>query len=439
VRLLPREIPKDSIHETLIKGLVEGSISWEEAAHYFAMPGMGFHHSGFLLTLHTAEYRKFGRQTVCVPKEMQDALMRTSLAEIHPKEFRSPYGSLYMALPDSDCNLWGGNRTGWHQVGGVYARYVEGGRMTSFDAATGIVEHQGASSDNAVLQLYMWGMENDKSAGPGDDANFWFTINLREMAERGLDLEAYVMHVLNDPSRDASTDGLTDLGKAVNMAFTLREMPLTIMHKQIESVQDIVRIVLNAILYMNAPDALIEEDEMATTFRKEREATEKALARLKNQRKRKGRHLRRKLEEIPSDNVVWIGRDIRTSASPKSGSTRTAEGTRWVRGHWWPRKDTIARKVSVGRRVLVEMEAELELEREALKTASDVKLIADKVRGFNDVKIRVRNEREALATLVRELDGKRRWVRPYQRGKGEEAPPRTYILKGGADPSDNPE
>lgn len=430
MRLLPREIPKDSIHETLIEGLVEGAISWEEAAHYFSMPGIGFHQSGFLLTLHTAEYRKFGRQTVCIPKDMQTALMRTSLTEIHPQEFKSPYGSIYIALPDSDCNLWGGPRTRWHQVGGVYARYVEGGRMTSLDTDTGRVEHAEGSSDNSVLQLYMWGVENDKSTGPGDDANFWFTIDLREMARRGLDLEAYVEMVMDDPSRDDSTATLTELGKAVHAGFSFREMAAPDRQLQIDNVRNVVRIVLNGILYMNTPDAIIEPDEMSETFRKEREKTEAALSRLKNPNKSRGRRLAKKLAGIPSDNVVWIGRDVRVpSTSSETGDRTQSDTIRWVRGHWWPRKDTIARRVADKRRLLVESEAAMELQRAALKAATDVDAIAQGVCEFNDSKKCVEKGRTVLEGLVHDLNGKRRWVRPYRRGKGEEAPPRTYMLE----------
>ena len=215
MRLLPQEMT-DPIREDLIQGILDGAISWEEAAIFFMQPHVGFHHSAFLLTLHTAEYRRFGHHSVCVPKGMQKALGKTTLAEVRPIDFKPAYGSVYIALPDCEYQLWGGMRTGWHDVGGVYARYVEGGVMTTMDLENGTLQRAQGDTNNAVLQIYMWGMENARSATAGDDASFWLTVDLKEVAEAGHDLELYVEGLLTDPTRDGSMDGLTELGKKIH-------------------------------------------------------------------------------------------------------------------------------------------------------------------------------------------------------------------------------
>ena len=199
----------------------------------------------------------------------------------------------------------------------------------------------------------------------------------------------------------------------------MAQIPVGARVRQMQHVREIVRIVFNALIYMNTTDALIERDATTAAANKERASVQKQLDRLKNPNKGKGRRLSRKLDGIPKDNVVWIGRDV-----PEAPSGQ------WTKGHWWPRRDTIKRRIAEAAASMTDAMDDMEVDRKALQDASHVDRIAEAIRRLDVSKKKVDGMQEHLDRLRGDLDGKRRWVRPYRRVKSDEQrQSRTYMLK----------
>ena len=128
-----------------------------------------------------------GRQTFEVSPLVAEMLEHTSLEGMTPEELRFPYSTFYVALPDTEMRIWGGSRTQWHPVGGFYV-----------------------SLDDKSLTIYVWGMENDRSFGPGDDASQWAVLNLHLDG----DLESLVTRLLQDDTHrrdDPIIDPIVDI------------------------------------------------------------------------------------------------------------------------------------------------------------------------------------------------------------------------------------
>ena len=242
IRMLPREVPRDPIHQSILDGLIDGTLAEQDASVFFEIPGVGFHRAQWLLTLHLKEYAKTGKQTFVIPSNMQDALRNTSLAGVQPSEIKVPHSVQYIALPDCEAELWGGPTTQWHRVGGVFLRYEQGKDRTHNDGTV----QKAREGDPGCIYLYLWGMENDRSSGPGDDASLWMAVDLQEMADQETDLETYLWNILQDPSRDATLSDMAD-------PETMKELGLvTVMprgsNRGPQGVVDTLRIIFNALL-----------------------------------------------------------------------------------------------------------------------------------------------------------------------------------------------
>ncbi len=419
IRLLPREVPRDPVHESILMRLVNGEDSPEVFMQHFNIPGVGFHSSLYILTLHLAEYRMAGGHTFVIPEQMQSALVRTSLEGVEAKDLRFPFRSQYVSLPNFGAEIWGGERTGWHKVGGVMVRFVTGEKRVH---ATGKVEAP-PENDPGVVYLYIWGMENEKSTNKGDDASLWLAIDLEEVRKSGKDLESYLWEMLEDPDRKETIHGVEEMAIANAMGF-LTTMPDGEEGKKAKrGAIDTVRVVFNALLYMDSEGAEMEEDPSNILNAREISDLTSHVERVKNPNKKKARHLRRRLESIPKDVVTWVGRSNRTFPSEGDGKAESGPMRRhWVRGHWWPRRDTIQYRIK-------EAEASLERTRreygEFQSRLGNVPDHGEALRLLGEMgrmKKRVEEAEVDLQNIRDSVGCRRRWVKPYQKGSVGEVP-----------------
>ena len=250
-------------------------------------------------------YRRCGQQTFVVGPRFREMLSNTSLAGVPRSAVLFPYDYFYVALPDSGLRVWGG-RTGWHDLDGVLV---------------------GKDTHSGIFTLYLWGKENDKSNGLGDDASFWFNVSPREAESRGEDMEAYASNILADVARDDS-DGSS--------------YPLTDPDVKAETEQTllaVIRVVLNLSVYLQHKGAEKSEHPLTSRARTERARLEGALKAKKNPKKKSAQHLQRGLADLTNARVTWLGESI--EKAPTTGALPgTSPSLRfWVRGHWWPRLD----------------------------------------------------------------------------------------------------
>jgi len=419
IPMLPHEVPRDPIHKEIVEALVEGAVTPRQVMPLFMVPGLGFHRSLYTLTLHIMEYRLAGHQTFVIPEGMQKALAQTSMVEIQGEDIHVPYKSQYISLPGCGLEIWGGDQTRWHKVGGAFIRFSQGEDRIGIDGeGKHYLKYEAPEDDPGMLNLYLWGMENELSHGPGDDASLWVTLDLYEIQKRNIDLETYVRDILWDPERDETNKGFSDLAVEIGMVTT---MPKDSRGKRAkENIVTVLRIIFNALLYLDSQDAEMEMDPTSLHAQKERERITKALARIKNPKRSRGRKLNRQLKKLPPDRVVWVGQSVHLGTINEEEAEDTPDkaprrGRRrgWVRGHWWPRRDTIKRKVA---EAAAEEQRQLEAYRElqqAVTSMKDAEDIATHVPRLASLRAQYAEVKDQAQQLAGSLDAKRRWVKPY--------------------------
>lgn len=266
-------------------------------------------HVSFLCQL---AYRAWGQQTFCVGPTLQEMFENTSLKGIPFEEYKLPYDAFYVAFVDCPWKLWGGPDTQWHDLTGAMV------------AKAPASEYPKAPE---IMYFYLWGQENDRSINAGDDASFWFSLNLDRGREEGLDMEQHLDEVFKKTDRE-TPQGLADI--------------------TMETARKATRTILNMCLYHSSEGADLVEDE---EYRKQREERKRLLKEIKKvQEKIDSSRNRKKLRrrEKERDNlldqmirnseavVTWLGRSVEPTSDPKP---RVAGQRRehWVRGHWWPK------------------------------------------------------------------------------------------------------
>jgi hypothetical protein len=420
IRFMPREVPRDPLHEEIVEGLVTGDLIETQVAPMFEIPGVGFHRALYTLTLHLAEYRKAGRQSFIIPPGMQKALANTSLAEVRPRDIKVPYRSQYIALPDCDAYLWGGATTGWHRVAGAFLRYVQGEDRRYADRT-----EKAPPNDPGLVYLYLWGEENEKSTGPGDDASMWFAFDLHDMQQSGEDLSAYFRNLLNDPDREVTIDEMSPMAEKMGI---ITHMPREggEGEKAREGVVAAIRMIFNALLYLDSQNPEVETDPTSLDSLRQRAALTAQLDRIKNPKKKKARVLRRRRDDLPLDTVVWVGRSI-SMGETSEGATGSPQREHWVRGHWWPRRDTIQQRVEEAERVAHAHGLVCEAQKVEIQTAS-VGKVAPLLPAAGEQRTAHMEALAAVEELRGTLNAKRRWVKPYKKGgKSKKAPVRSHV------------
>ncbi len=247
-----------------------------------------------LMALHNVQ----GQQTFEVGEHLSSMLEHTTLETIPKDELRLPYDTFYIALPGCPHRVWGGTRTQWHTVEGIYV-------------------HRSAEA----FTIMAWAGENERSFGHGDDAHIWVRLDMRLEDE---DLETMVYHLLrdrkserNDPMIDpiaviegSQDDGITDEVRDV----------------QVKTLTAMYRIAVNLSLYLATPDPEVEpvEDTRAQAMRQQ-------LGRVKSEGKRK--KLQRQLDNRSKATVVRVGKSIEATAAAQVREHGSVSA-HWVRGHY---------------------------------------------------------------------------------------------------------
>lgn len=423
IPMLYRNVPFDGHHATILNLLQRGEITATQATGFFDMPGIGFHRSLWLLTLHCVEHKRYGQQTFVVPREMQGALGRTSLSEVTVDDLHFPYPAMYFALPDYDKEIWGGNDTLWHKIRGVFVWHEKGERTLPSDKSVD------PETDKGMIHFYIWGAENERSRHKGDDASLWAALDLNEMAQHSDDLETYLERVLRDTSREKK-DFQDNPELADRFGFTFLPQTGERRTKQEDSVIDTLRIVFNSLLYIGSEGAELDVDPSTAAAKERLALLGPQLERSKSEGKRK--KIRRKIEKLPMDTVTWIGRSVRYDSEPGEGTGKgTPQKRHWVRGHWWPKRSTIQRRI-----------VDLEVQHQSvLSEYADLKDIVARASTPEDtsahltrlafVRAKALKADSEINDLRVRMEAKRRWVMPYKKGsRGETPDSRTYVIGG---------
>jgi len=401
---LPEAMSGDPVHERVIQEVVSGKYKTPGAlAALFEIPGVGFHRSLYYLTMSLAHFRVAGRQVFVLPPTMQDMLAETSMDGVQFKEVKFPYPCFYVALPKSNLRLWGGERTKWHTLAGVMVQNI----------------------GNNALNLYLWAPPNERSQGPGDDAAFWACLRYER---DGRDMEQTVREVLADPKTEQPVkDDLTPLGQQLDLALDHLTIPDEVRQELYEDVVKAVRIVVNALMYLDAVGAEQERDPACVEGEQRRVELERVLARFKNPNKKQARGVRKQLDALPKNNIVWLGRSVGRTLPSRENMGENDTSTRrhhWVRGHWWPKRElSYERQVSAARDRVVKAQWERDEARIRLGalTPTDTDGMAREALALMGATKHLKACKAEAELLASTKTRKRRWVQPYERNVEAEA------------------
>ena len=101
-----------------------------------------------------------------------------------------------MENADESIKLWGGDRTKWHVLRGIYAHKLPSGTTTNRE---GFIQGE-------CWQLMFWGAANEQSINKQDDALFYDIFSIDTVFNDGI--ENHFKSILDDPTKDASPEGL---------------------------------------------------------------------------------------------------------------------------------------------------------------------------------------------------------------------------------------
>lgn len=253
------------------------------------------------LTSGMVRFRQSGRQVFCVGPELQDMFRRTSLARIPLGHLCMPYRGFYVATPGCSWELWGGVRTRWHRLSGVYVWETN-------------------SSEPRGVHMFFWAEANERSVHPADDASFWLTLGLDECIDNGVDLDTYVETLLSMPERDNSSS-ITGWTPEVN-------------EKVHQTAKDVTRLVFNLLLYLRSDQPDLEKKEKRN---RARDRLQKKLKKLSPEGP-SARRVRRQLDDLPAETVTYIAPTIEREMSEWQEGGMGGVRHHYVRGHgrWVP-------------------------------------------------------------------------------------------------------
>jgi len=230
-------------------------------------------------------YDRLGQNTFVVGPRVQELFKRTTLSKVTYEMLVAPTRAFYVALVDCPWRIWGGDRTQWHQVQGVYVSFTLG-------------RHRDGRQGDGI-NFCIWGAPNERSISNADDAVLWHSINLEEWKASEDDLEGFfeksnVMSASADNPKGWVAEDPLNLGAALPGGDEELE-------EQREMLRAVMRTVLNVCLYTSSEDADVDVVDNVGNLA----ALRRQLGRAKAPGKRK--KLERRIASAPRTRIVNIG------------------------------------------------------------------------------------------------------------------------------------
>lgn len=229
-----------------------------------------------------------GAPVYLVGPRLRSMFERTALHDVVQGDVRLPFDTIYLVFPDCPWSLWGGKRR--HPITGMFIQgirhvVVQGTITEAFVSATGV---QG-------LMLAIIGCD----FGNGDDVIRTMPINLAMPMEQ--------------QCNDFHYDGIAG--------------PFSETRQDDEASRVMVRVALNAVLYLAAELPAQETAESADRLAKRKMLEEQAGARRGGKAIKAGR----RAERLSPVSVVWLGPSVESASQ---GGTHESPRQHWVSGHW---------------------------------------------------------------------------------------------------------
>jgi hypothetical protein len=246
-----------------------------------------------VLTHQMLFYDRFGQHTYVIGPQVRDLFCRTDLTKVTPDMIKPPAHGFYVALPDCPWKLWGGKRTGLHPLKGVYVSF-----MSAFRKGTNPNQdpRKAKAQSEYGMAFLLWGDTNENSIGPGDDAVLFHNLSFDEWMREGQDLQEFFTN--QEVMKELHT---VEDWREFRLEVPDGEEAERIMSHQRESLQGILRLVINLCLYLQSEEHDIYLDDPTVKIRN-----------LQDQAKRKKKPGKRKKIERQIDNmsrakVIYVG------------------------------------------------------------------------------------------------------------------------------------
>ena len=243
-----------------------------------------------------------GRQAFEIGPELCEQFAATDLSNVTAEHVRMPYSAFYLSIPEGTAQIWGGSRTRFHDVEGVY-----------------VSENHKTKN----LMLVIFGAANERSRDDLDDGVVFIKLNICKMKQDDQNFQDYVEKTLSkvltyEPSN--FLDDPTDVLDSEN----LKRSGLLRKHTD-DCIRVLARIVVNSILYISSPKSEIETDE-------DRERDSIAIETLcKNETRLKPGKLKKLATKISKRKKTRLSQLAPTLEKELTEKTRAGF---WVRGHW---------------------------------------------------------------------------------------------------------
>ena len=275
-----RNVPGTAQIIDFVMSLVRMSRVSPSAANIAALfEEQGIHPNAAVMLEAMARYEICGQQTFVLGPGMRTAFQNTTLDGVLYEDLHLPHEAFYIHLADCDWKLWGGSRSGWHQVSGIYVNRTP-----------------------QCIAFAIWGPENERSTEPGDDAHAW----IRLQPAPGKSLE----EVLQATFAHTETSDLTVVPEpdVQQLAYI-----------------NAVRVAINMCMYLTCEDA----QTVTQTAAQRRAPLEAELRRKKNPGKAKV--IERRLAQLSKAAITRVGGKYESHlAAALGGATRQ----HIVRGHF---------------------------------------------------------------------------------------------------------
>jgi hypothetical protein len=249
------------------------------------------------------DFVKSGQQSFVVGPKLQGLFAATSLEKLPLDVLEMPYHCFYVALPDSGLRIWD-PQIGWREMSGAFVRQMP--------------------ENPKFYQIFVWGLgpPNLGQQTVETSVDSYVFLDLDEVAEHG-DIETYLDR--------KGWEAMEKRGYWKDPRWAMHYPEVS------ESLRDVLRIVLNMVVYLNAgsPDAsdwpgAQDPHEYEKLVQKIRLIQSSNLR--ERAKKREVERLERKLAHTSHASVVWLGKGVEESS--RTRATAANRIRQWVRGHW---------------------------------------------------------------------------------------------------------
>jgi hypothetical protein len=252
---------------------------------------------GVNVTAAMALYLKYGQQVFTIGPRLCDSFLHAKLDNVPTDLIRFPYPAFYVAPPVGALQVWGGSRTQYHDVGGIYV----------YNINSPLIFKDGSTAHLHQTRLIIWGKPNERSEHAADDALYWFGVDWQKDQS---DLEGTLRHQID------TTSYLDEL----------RPRDGTGASRVQQTAVNTLRIVLNLCLYLLSENRDVIVD---TTGRDQQQRMRRKAARLK------GRSRQRLLDRANRKSgavVTYLAPGIEAEGAA-GGDGHRSPRRHWVRLH----------------------------------------------------------------------------------------------------------